>query len=89
MTKVSLFRSRADIDAALRLEEFVRYSREELTWLSDRADFHWFASEWPFARWTKVFVGKRKRVGCDEILDAGLSILPRRIFGTRTPNGQP
>ena len=80
MTKISLFRPRADIDAALRLEEFVRYSREELTWLSDRADFDWFASEWPFARWTKVFVGKRRRVGGDEILDAGFIDFAKAYF---------
>ena len=80
MTKISLFRSRTDIDAALRLEGFIRYSREELTWLSDRADFDWFASEWPFARWTKVFVGKRKRVGGDEILDAGFIEFAKAYF---------
>ena len=63
-------RSNARIDADQNVEEFIRHCREDLTWPTGRENLAWNASEWPFARWVKVSVGKRKGFDCDELLDA-------------------
>ncbi len=70
MPRVTAFQSKAQISAKQNLEEFIRYCRHELTWLADRDDFHWFAVTWPHARWSKLTVGKRRRLADTEVLDA-------------------
>ena len=69
MPNVELFRPKAHIDAERNLAEFIRYCREELTWLADRNGFSWNSPVWPFARWGKVSVGTRRHFNDDERLD--------------------
>ena len=70
MAEVKLFRSQAQIVTLCNLAEFIRYCREELTWLSDRQGFAWDAPVWPLARWCKLSVGKRRDFTKEECLDA-------------------
>ena len=69
MIKATIFQSEAQIEAARNLEEFVCYSRDELTLFADREDFDWRNTEWPSARWVKVSVGKRQRLNDEDRLD--------------------
>ena len=70
MADVEKFRSRAEIEAEANLEEFIRYCRDDLTWLADRDGFDWDAAVWPHARWVKVTVGRRRHFSEEEQLDA-------------------
>ena len=70
MASVEPFRPKAQIDAERNLAEFIRYCREQLTWLADRHGFDWNAAAWPRARWAKVSIGKRIHFNDDERLDA-------------------
>ena len=69
MPSVEPFRPKAQIDAERNLAEFIRYCREELTWLADHEGFDWNSPTWPRARWAKVNVGKRYHFNSDERLD--------------------
>ena len=70
MPNVEPFRPKAQIGAERNLTEFIRYCREQLTWLADRQEFDWNAPAWPRARWAKVSVGQRVHFNDDERLDA-------------------
>ena len=70
MRNVASFPSRAHIDAKRNLTEFIRYCREELTWLADRKGYDWSAPVWPLVRWAKVSVGQRRHFNDAEHLDA-------------------
>ena len=70
MANVEKFRSRrAEIEAEANLKEFIRYCRDDLTWLGDQEGFDWDAPKWPHARWAKVSVGKRRHFSEEEQLD--------------------
>ena len=69
MAEVKLFRSQAQILALRNLVEFIRYCREELTWLGDRQGFAWDAPVWPLARWCNLNVSKRRDFTKEECLD--------------------
>ena len=80
MQEVTLFRSKAQFDATRNLEGFVRHSREDLTLFADREDFDWSNPEWPSARWAKVSVGKKRRLGDDERLDPAFIDFAKAYF---------
>lgn len=86
MANVKPFRPRADIDAKKHLAEFIRYSRDELTWLADRDEFDWSAPVWPFARWVKVDVGRRLHFNDDERLDAEFVEFAKSYFRWKHAN---
>ena len=64
------FRGREALDADRNLAEFIRFARDELTWLSDEPGFNWDAAEWPTMRWSKIHVAQRREFSSDEALDA-------------------
>ena len=80
MAKVEKFRSRAEIEVEANLEEFIRYCRDDLTWLADQAGFTWNAPVWPQARWSKVIVGKRRHFNEEEQLDEAFIDFARAYF---------
>ena len=74
------FQSHAELKAEANLKEFIRYCREDLTWLGDREGFDWDAPVWPMARWVKVKVGKRRHFSEDEQLDAVFAEFAKAYF---------
>ena len=80
MANAEKFRSQAELKAEANLKEFIRYCREDLTWLSDREGFDWDAPVWPQARWVKVKVGKRRHFCEDEQLDAVFTEFAKAYF---------
>ena len=69
VNNVRLFHSAETLAAWRNLDEFVRYCRDDLTWLADHPDFDWDSVSWPHVRWVKLSVGKRKSIGPDDALD--------------------
>ena len=69
MPNVEPFRPKAYIDADRNLAEFIRYCREDLTWLADQEGFAWNSPVWPRAFWVKAGVRKRRDFNDDERLD--------------------
>ena len=80
MANVEKFRSRAEIEAEANVEEFIRYCRDDLTWLADRDGFDWDAPSWPRARWAKVTVGTRRHFSEEEQLDAAFVEFAKAYF---------
>ena len=80
MPNVEPFRPKAHIDAERNLTEFIRYCREELTWLADQEGFAWNAPVWPLARWAKLAVGKQRHFNEDECLDAEFVVFAKSYF---------
>ena len=80
MNEIATFRSRAEIEAEANLAEFIRYCRDDLTWLADRDGFDWDAPFWPHARWAKVTVGKGRHFSEEEQLDAAFVEFAKAYF---------
>ena len=66
---VSQFQTKAELECEANLAEFVRYSREDITWTDDDPDFNWESPRWRGVRWTKTTVGKRQTFDESEQLD--------------------
>ena len=64
------------------LTEFITACRASPTSSVGQPEFEWDAPEWPGARWAKVAVGKRRRFGDDEALDADFIDFARAYFMT-------
>ena len=69
MIALAGFRSRAEIEAERNLAAFIRHARATFSQLPTRAGLRWDDSAWPGARWVKLTVGKRRRIGSDDRLD--------------------
>ena len=80
MANVELFRSQAQITAQRNLAEFIRYCREELTWLGDRKGFDWDSAVWPLVHWCKLSVGKRRHFKPEECLDSEFADFAKAYF---------
>ena len=69
MTSVREFRSRQQLEADANLREFIRSSREVFESNAGDGD-EWEASAWTGVRWAKLDVGRRRRFGPAERIDA-------------------
>ena len=55
---VKQLKTKAALECEAKLAEFIRYCREDLTWVNDDPDFDWRSPEWRGVRWTKATTRK-------------------------------